>query len=245
MKLKDKIKSYSFWVSLASALILILKVLGSRFGFTIDESMVSDIFTAICSILVLLGIIVIPQAPNTTETENTNSNEIEESIKQSETENLNSSEKESVNFNENFNKTTEASDEISEQDTNNLENQIDNNINIGNNISNFQDIEMNLIDNSNNDELRNNLEGIENDKERFVVIENNNSETYNEINNDDILPEINIGQETEISIETKIENKNITALKEILSNQRSKFSDNLEDYVIELENEINKLKNNL
>lgn len=60
MKLKDKIKSYSFWVSLASAVILILKVLGSRFGFTIDESMVSDLFTALCSILVLLGIIVVP-----------------------------------------------------------------------------------------------------------------------------------------------------------------------------------------
>lgn len=65
MKLKDKIKSYSFWVSLASAVILILKVLGSRFGFSVDESMVSDIFTAICSVLVLLGIIVIPQAPQT------------------------------------------------------------------------------------------------------------------------------------------------------------------------------------
>lgn len=60
MKLKDKIKSYSFWVSLASAVILILKVLGSRFGFTIDESMVSDLFTSLCSILVLLGIIIVP-----------------------------------------------------------------------------------------------------------------------------------------------------------------------------------------
>lgn len=60
MKLKDKIKSYSFWVSIASAVILILKVLGGRFGFVVDESMVSDIFTAVCSILVLLGIIVVP-----------------------------------------------------------------------------------------------------------------------------------------------------------------------------------------
>ena len=59
MKLKDKIKSYSFWVSIASAVILILKVLGNRFGFTVDEGMVSDLFTAMCSILVLLGIIVI------------------------------------------------------------------------------------------------------------------------------------------------------------------------------------------
>lgn len=60
MKLKDKIKSYSFWVSLASAVILILKILGTRFGFSVDETMVSDLFTALCSILVLLGIIVVP-----------------------------------------------------------------------------------------------------------------------------------------------------------------------------------------
>lgn len=63
MKLREKIKSYSFWVSLSSAVILILKVLGSRFGFVIDETMVSDLFTAMCSILVILGIIVVPQQP--------------------------------------------------------------------------------------------------------------------------------------------------------------------------------------
>ena len=62
MNLREKIKSYGFWVSLASAVILILKVLGSRFGFTVDETMISDLFTALCSILVILGIIVIPGA---------------------------------------------------------------------------------------------------------------------------------------------------------------------------------------
>lgn len=67
MKLRDKIKSYSFWVSLTSAIILILKILGTRFGFVVDETMVSDLFTALCSILVLLGIIVPPQnIPNST-----------------------------------------------------------------------------------------------------------------------------------------------------------------------------------
>ena len=60
MNLREKIKSYGFWVSLASAVILILKVLGSRFGFTVDETMISDLFTALCSILVILGIIVVP-----------------------------------------------------------------------------------------------------------------------------------------------------------------------------------------
>ena len=66
MNLKEKIKSYSFWVSLTSAIILILKILGNRFGFVVDESMISDLFTALCSILVLMGIIVVP----TTNTKN-------------------------------------------------------------------------------------------------------------------------------------------------------------------------------
>ena len=76
MKLKDKIKSYSFWVSIASAVILILKVLGNRFGFVVDESMVSDIFTAICSVLVLLGIIVVPSQPNSQQNSQFNNNSL-------------------------------------------------------------------------------------------------------------------------------------------------------------------------
>ena len=75
MKLKDKIKSYSFWVSLTSAIILILKILGNRFNFIVDETMVSDLFTALCSILVLLGIIV-PPSQQVLTTQKLNSNSI-------------------------------------------------------------------------------------------------------------------------------------------------------------------------
>lgn len=62
MNLKTKIKSYSFWVSLASAVILILKLIGQRFGFDVDEGLISDLFTSLCAILVILGIIVVPSA---------------------------------------------------------------------------------------------------------------------------------------------------------------------------------------
>ena len=75
MKLKDKIKSYSFWVSLTSAIIPILKILGNRFNFIVDETMVSDLFTALCSILVLLGIIV-PPSQQVLTTQKLNSNSI-------------------------------------------------------------------------------------------------------------------------------------------------------------------------
>lgn len=60
MNLKTKVKSYSFWVSLASALILILKLVGQKFGFAVDEGLISDLFTSLCAILVIMGIIVVP-----------------------------------------------------------------------------------------------------------------------------------------------------------------------------------------
>lgn len=60
MTIKEKMKSYNFWVSLASAVILILKVIGAQVGFTIDANFANDLITSLCSILVLLGIIVTP-----------------------------------------------------------------------------------------------------------------------------------------------------------------------------------------
>lgn len=62
MNLKTKVKSYSFWVSLASAVILILKLVGQKFGFSVDEGLISDLFTSLCAILVITGIIVVPSS---------------------------------------------------------------------------------------------------------------------------------------------------------------------------------------
>jgi len=67
MNLKAKVKSYSFWVSLASAFILILKLVGQKFGFAVDEGLISDLFTSLCAILVIMGIIVVPN-PSSLET---------------------------------------------------------------------------------------------------------------------------------------------------------------------------------
>lgn len=57
MKLKDRIKTYNFWLSLAGAIYLIISSIGKRFDFSIDQNLYNDIFTSICSIFVLLGII--------------------------------------------------------------------------------------------------------------------------------------------------------------------------------------------
>lgn len=64
MKIKERIKSYSFWISLASAVFLVIKVLGQKFGFSVDETLFNDIITSMCSILVILGIIVPPGSSN-------------------------------------------------------------------------------------------------------------------------------------------------------------------------------------
>ncbi len=60
MNLKARLKSYSFWVSLASAVFLLIKVLGQSLGFSVDESLYNDIFTALCGVLVISGIIAPP-----------------------------------------------------------------------------------------------------------------------------------------------------------------------------------------
>ena len=79
MSIKEKVKSYSFWVSLASAIVLILQVIGSKFGFYVDARLASDIITSACSVLVITGIIVTPTAKNGVvfETENTSNDNVE------------------------------------------------------------------------------------------------------------------------------------------------------------------------
>lgn len=82
MTLKEKIKSYSFWVSLASAIVLILKVIGAKFGFNIDATLASDIITSVCSVLVITGIIVTPTSKANSDLELFNSKTSQNSIKE-------------------------------------------------------------------------------------------------------------------------------------------------------------------
>ncbi len=62
MNIKARLKSYSFWVSIASAIFLLIKVLGQSLGFSVDESLYNDVFTALCGVLVICGIIAPPTA---------------------------------------------------------------------------------------------------------------------------------------------------------------------------------------
>ena len=61
MTLRDKMKTYNFWISLVSAVLLIIRIIGDKYGFSVDSGLVMDITTGICGIFVILGIISVPQ----------------------------------------------------------------------------------------------------------------------------------------------------------------------------------------
>ncbi|MDE6401575.1 MAG: phage holin family protein [Clostridiales bacterium] len=58
MKLKDRIKSKSFWAGLIGSVFLML----SAFGVDVGDQTASAIVNAVCSLLVVLGIVVTPAA---------------------------------------------------------------------------------------------------------------------------------------------------------------------------------------
>lgn len=56
----SKLKSYNFWIKLASASLLLLRIIGSKLGYEIDSILFMDIVTAVAGILVVMGIISAP-----------------------------------------------------------------------------------------------------------------------------------------------------------------------------------------
>lgn len=265
MKLKDKIKSYSFWVSLASAIILILKVLGSRFGFTVDESMVSDFFTAICSILVLLGIIVIPQSGNQTQTKDNNNPNIfanTDKIEIVAEAKLSAENQETLNQPTKDNCAEEVADkEACSNETNTQEpytnevateeaylNEnipIDDNVIIKNNsdevvvdtntpaepaIENTDSIDEIMVEDSSS--IDGSIECNNNPTE--VLIENQPEQAIERINSVELIQD-----------NTIIENPETCNLKSILSHEREKFANDINQYIFELEEELRKARENL
>jgi len=58
--LKNKLKSYSFWVSLASAMLLLMQTIGRPLGLVIDESTYMSIVNSVLGVFVVLGIVSHP-----------------------------------------------------------------------------------------------------------------------------------------------------------------------------------------
>lgn len=67
MTIKDKLKSYNFWISIISAIVLIVRIVGDKFNFFVDTSLIMDIATGVCSVLVILGILYMPKAKKNTQ----------------------------------------------------------------------------------------------------------------------------------------------------------------------------------
>ena len=217
MKLRDKIKSYSFWVSLTSAIILILKILGTRFGFVVDETMVSDLFTALCSILVLLGIIVPPQNISNISPKTTNINNLSKTTQQpvqinQKTENKIPENKQSVLTIENIN-TIDESEPITENVSENINEVI-----------------------STNQEQK---EPLTKKSEQLVV--EISSEIINENSISDNQPNKEFSID-EISTKSNNQEKENIDLKQMFFEIKEKFSGNLDSYIFELQEEIRKTR---
>ena len=67
MKFKDLIKSYSFWTALAGAIVVLVNAIGRACGFFVDGEIISNIIMAIAGLLVVFGVVTMPQNTKTEE----------------------------------------------------------------------------------------------------------------------------------------------------------------------------------
>ena len=84
--MKDKIKSYSFWTALSGAVVVLLQAIGDCFGFSIQSELVSGIIMAIAGVLVVFGVVSMPNKDGSTdkESEEQTENQTEENSEQTE-----------------------------------------------------------------------------------------------------------------------------------------------------------------
>ena len=69
--MKNKIKSYGFWTALSGAVVVLLNAIGECFGFSVDNEMVSGLIMAVAGILVVFGVVSMPEDnKNSTEDDN-------------------------------------------------------------------------------------------------------------------------------------------------------------------------------
>lgn len=66
--MKGKFKNYSFWMSVAGAVVLLLNNLGKVFGFSVDNEAFCSIVDGVCGVLVVFGVLTMkPKTESTTE----------------------------------------------------------------------------------------------------------------------------------------------------------------------------------
>ena len=78
--MKEKLKSYKFWISLFGAVVVLLRALGKAFEFELNEGVINDLMMSFLGVLVVLGIVEKPKnIDNQNTTQNTSKNNNEQS----------------------------------------------------------------------------------------------------------------------------------------------------------------------
>ena len=98
--MKDKMKSYSFWTALSGATVVLLQALGDCFGFSVQSEVVSGIIMAVAGILVVFGIVSMPnksQNENKYSVNEENKELTEDNLEINQVENANKSETNATN----------------------------------------------------------------------------------------------------------------------------------------------------
>ena len=81
----NKFKSYSFWLSVAGAVVLVINTFGEILGFSIDGEIATKIVDSVCGVLVLFGIITMPK--NNTDNTDIKKDETKDSLNDKEEKN--------------------------------------------------------------------------------------------------------------------------------------------------------------
>ena len=58
--MKQRLKSYKFWVALSGAVVIFVKALGQAFGFEISADVIDGVIMGFCGVLVAMGLVEKP-----------------------------------------------------------------------------------------------------------------------------------------------------------------------------------------
>ena len=64
-----KFRNYSFWVSLTSAVLILIQSISKIFGFEVENDLIENLIMSICGVLVVFGIVVAPNKTENTQNE--------------------------------------------------------------------------------------------------------------------------------------------------------------------------------
>lgn len=85
MKKKNKFKSYSFWMSVCAAVVLVVNNLAKAFGFSFDNQIFTATVDSVCGVLVVFGVLTMTKSDkNKKETSKNGQNDAENSAQNKE-----------------------------------------------------------------------------------------------------------------------------------------------------------------